>query len=72
MIIKLLHNINVPVFLIKRIINMENRITLTHEDSISYGFGLFIIIFGEYLVLKQPHLFVYFYTSVFILLIVRR
>jgi len=51
---------------------MENRITLTYEDTISYGFGLFIIIFGEYLVLKQPHLFLYFYTSVFILLIVRR
>ena len=50
----------------------ESKITLSLEDTISYGFGLFIIIFGEYLVLKQPHLFLYFYTSVFFLLIVKR
>ena len=42
------------------------------EDSVSYIFGLFLIIFGEYLVLKQPEYFVLFFVSVISILVIRR
>lgn len=41
-------------------------------DRLSFVFGLFVIIFGEYLILCQPHMFTYFYTFLLIVLVSKR
>ena len=45
---------------------------INREDKASYAFGLLVIILGEYLVLRQPELFVYFYTVTITALVIRR
>jgi len=47
-------------------------VEIKREDKISFVFGLFVIIFGEYLVLRLPHLFLYFYTIILTVLVIRR
>ena len=41
-------------------------------DRLSFVFGLFVIIFGEYLILCEPHVFTYFYTFILIVLVSKR
>ena len=45
---------------------------INREDKASFAFGLLVIILGEYLVLRQPDLFVYFYTVTITALVIRR
>jgi len=45
---------------------------MVKEDSISYLFGFFIILFGEYIVLRQPQFFTPFYIIILTILVVRR
>ena len=45
---------------------------LSTEDTASYILGLLLLGVGEYLVLRQPHLFLHLYTAVITILICRR
>ena len=45
---------------------------LSTEDTASYILGLLLVVVGEYLVLRQPHLFLHLYTAVITILICRR
>ena len=41
-------------------------------DRLSFVFGLLVIILGEYLILREPHLFTYFYTFLLTVLVAKR
>ena len=41
-------------------------------DRLSFVFGLLVIILGEYLILREPHLFTYFYTILLTVLVAKR
>ena len=45
---------------------------LSMGDRLSFVFGLFVIIFGEFLILREPHVFTYFYTFLLIVLVAKR
>ena len=51
----------------------ERRNTeLLLADRLSFVFGLLVIILGEYLILREPHLFTYFYTILLTVLVAKR
>ena len=41
-------------------------------DRLSFVFGLLVIILGEYFILREPHLFTYFYTFLLTVLVAKR
>ena len=51
----------------------ERRNTeLLLADRLSFVFGLLVIILGEYLILREPQLFTYFYTVLLTVLVAKR
>ena len=50
----------------------KRRAEMSLEDQFSYAFGLSVIITGEYLILREPHLFTYFYAFLLSVLVTKR
>ena len=66
------HRMQVNIFLELLTLHLHFYCQIKREDKVSFAFGLFVMMFGEYLVLRQPHLFVYFYTVTITVLVIRR
>ena len=50
----------------------RRKTELLLEDRLSFLFGLLVIIVGEYIILREPHVFTYFYTLLLTVLVVKR
>ena len=50
----------------------SRKTELLLADRLSFVFGLLVIILGEYLILREPHLFTYFYTFLLTVLVAKR